>query len=126
MLKLRFFVSYQHDGIEWLYGLHIKSTGGLLGDEMGLGKTVQVIAFLYGLSYSRTVSKYCRCDIVAIQLGSLVSAIVLINFCRYTGLGPTIIVCPTTVIHQWVQHFHIWAPEFRVAVLHQSGSYTGN
>ncbi|KAI4466822.1 snf2/rad54 family member [Holotrichia oblita] len=96
--------SYQQDGVQWLYGLHVKSSGGLLGDEMGLGKTIQVIAFLYGLRQSRIISK----------------------FCRYTGLGPTIIVCPTTVIHQWVQHFHEWAPEFRVAVLHQSGSYTGN
>lgn len=24
-----------------------------------------------------------------------------------------------------MQHFHEWAPEFRVAVLHQSGTYTG-
>ncbi|KAK9731582.1 SNF2-related domain [Popillia japonica] len=96
--------SYQQDGVRWLYELHVKSTGGLLGDEMGLGKTIQMIAFLYGLRQSRVISK----------------------FCRYTGLGPTIIVCPTTVIHQWVQHFHEWAPEFRVAVLHQSGSYTGN
>lgn len=46
-------------------------------------------------------------------------------YCRYTGLGPTLIVCPATVIHQWVKHFHDWSPELRVAVLHQSGSYQG-
>lgn len=46
-------------------------------------------------------------------------------FDRYTGLGPTLIVCPATVLHQWVQHFHEWSPEFRVVVLHQSGSYIG-
>jgi DNA excision repair protein ERCC-6 len=40
-------------------------------------------------------------------------------------LGPTLIVCPVTVIYQWVKHFHDWAPEFRVAILHQSGSYQG-
>lgn len=70
---------------------------------MGLGKTVQIIVFLYALNYSR----------ISIQQS------------RYIGLGPTLIVCPATVIHQWVQHFHEWAPEFRVAVLHQSGTYTG-
>lgn len=30
------------------------------------------------------------------------------------------------MIHQWVEHFHQWAPEFRVAVLHRSGSFVGN
>ena len=28
-------------------------------------------------------------------------------------------------MHQWVKEFHNWAPTFRVAVLHGSGSYTG-
>ncbi|KAL1487995.1 hypothetical protein ABEB36_015375 [Hypothenemus hampei] len=94
---------YQKEGVFWLWELHQKPCGGLLGDEMGLGKTVQVITFLYALEYTRSPSKYCD----------------------YVGLGPTIIVCPTTVMHQWVRHFHEWAPEFQVAILHQSGSYQG-
>ncbi|PSN50701.1 hypothetical protein C0J52_01199 [Blattella germanica] len=44
---------------------------------------------------------------------------------KYKGLGPTLIVCPTTVMHQWVREFHVWWPEFRVAVLHESGSFHG-
>ena len=44
--------------------------------------------------------------------------------CRFEGLGPTIIVCPTTVMHQWVKEFHTWWPPFRVAVLHETGSFT--
>ena len=44
--------------------------------------------------------------------------------CRFEGLGPTIIVCPTTVMHQWVKEFHTWWPAFRVAVLHETGSFT--
>ena len=34
-------------------------------------------------------------------------------------------VCPATVLHQWVAEFHRWWPPFRVAVLHDSGSFTG-
>uniref|UniRef100_A0A8C2S5S9 Helicase ATP-binding domain-containing protein n=1 Tax=Capra hircus TaxID=9925 RepID=A0A8C2S5S9_CAPHI len=37
---------------------------------------------------------------------------------KFEGLGPTIIVCPTTVMHQWVKEFHT------VAVLHETGSFT--
>lgn len=88
--------SYQQEGVEWLWDLHRRDVGGLLGDEMGLGKTVQVIAFFAALSYSGIKDR------------------------AYRGLGPTLIVCPVTVIHQWVKHFHTWWPPFRVALLHGS------
>lgn len=47
-----------------------------------------------------------------------------ILYFRYQGLGPTVIVCPATVMHQWVKEFHTWWPPFRVAILHETGSYT--
>nr|XP_033797522.1 DNA excision repair protein ERCC-6 isoform X2 [Geotrypetes seraphini]XP_033797523.1 DNA excision repair protein ERCC-6 isoform X2 [Geotrypetes seraphini]XP_033797524.1 DNA excision repair protein ERCC-6 isoform X2 [Geotrypetes seraphini]XP_033797525.1 DNA excision repair protein ERCC-6 isoform X2 [Geotrypetes seraphini] len=94
---------YQQTGVRWLWELHCQQAGGILGDEMGLGKTIQIIAFLAGLSYSKIRTR-----------GS--------NY-RYEGLGPSIIVCPTTVMHQWVKEFHTWWPPFRVAVLHETGSY---
>lgn len=47
-----------------------------------------------------------------------------ILYFRYHGLGPTVIVCPATVMHQWVKEFHTWWPPFRVAILHETGSYT--
>ncbi|KAJ7324478.1 hypothetical protein JRQ81_017498 [Phrynocephalus forsythii] len=94
---------YQQTGVRWLWELHCQQVGGILGDEMGLGKTIQIIAFLAGLSYSKIRTR-----------GS--------NY-RFRGLGPTVIVCPTTVMHQWVKEFHTWWPPFRVAVLHETGSY---
>ncbi|XP_066477081.1 DNA excision repair protein ERCC-6 isoform X2 [Tiliqua scincoides] len=95
---------YQQTGVRWLWELHCQQAGGILGDEMGLGKTIQIIAFLAGLSYSKIRTR-----------GS--------NY-RFKGLGPTMIVCPTTVMHQWVKEFHTWWPPFRVAILHETGSYT--
>jgi len=44
---------------------------------------------------------------------------------RFRGLGPTIVVCPATLMEQWVKHFHEWWPFFRVVVLHHSGGYNG-
>ncbi|KAE9454865.1 hypothetical protein C3L33_13226, partial [Rhododendron williamsianum] len=32
---------HQRDGLEWLWSLHCKGKGGILGDDMGLGKTMQ-------------------------------------------------------------------------------------
>lgn len=52
--------SYQQEGVKWLWDLHQKSTGGLLGDEMGLGKTIQIIVFLHALNFSRIAPKHSR------------------------------------------------------------------
>ncbi|XP_043605612.1 DNA excision repair protein ERCC-6-like isoform X2 [Bombus pyrosoma] len=95
---------YQKVSVQWLWELHLRGLGGLLGDEMGLGKTVQVIAFLAGLDCSELLS----------------------DGGRFRGLGPTIIVCPATLMEQWVKHFHEWWPILRVVVLHQCGTYNGN
>ncbi|XP_076232564.1 uncharacterized protein LOC143178035 [Calliopsis andreniformis] len=95
---------YQRVSVQWLWELHCRNLGGLLGDEMGLGKTVQVIAFLAGLDCSELLS----------------------DGGRFRGLGPTIIVCPATLMQQWVKHFHEWWPILRIVVLHQSGTYSGD
>ena len=95
---------YQRVCVQWLWELDQQRVGGILGDEMGLGKTVQVIAFLASLSFSGR----------QLAQGS-----------RGSKLGPTLIVCPTTVMHQWVREFHHWWPILRVSILHDSGSYSG-
>lgn len=83
---------YQKTGVQWLHELHTQQVGGIVGDEMGLGKTIQIISFLAGLHYSRKLDK------------------------------PIIVVCPATVMKQWVNEFHRWWPPFRVTILHSSGS----
>ncbi|KAL2428591.1 DNA repair and recombination protein RAD26 [Exophiala dermatitidis] len=83
---------YQKTGVQWLYELYTQQVGGIIADEMGLGKTVQIIAFLAGLHYSKKLRK------------------------------PIIVVCPATVMKQWVNEFHRWWPPFRVTILHSSGS----
>ncbi|KAG7163278.1 DNA excision repair protein ERCC-6-like [Homarus americanus] len=94
---------YQRTCVKWLWELHSQGCGGILGDEMGLGKTIMIISFLVGLSYSRLSSRRQP----------------------WKGLGPVLIVCPATVLHQWVKEFHKWWPPFRIAVLHESGTFTG-
>ena len=83
---------YQKTGVQWLWELFQQRVGGIIGDEMGLGKTIQVIAFLAALHYSKKLSE------------------------------PAIVVCPPTVMKQWVDEFHRWWPPLRVSILHTSGS----
>ncbi|GBG83531.1 hypothetical protein CBR_g37246 [Chara braunii] len=49
--------AHQIGGVKWLWTLHEKKMGGILGDDMGLGKTMQVAAFLDGLFRSKLVRK---------------------------------------------------------------------
>ncbi|KAK9365350.1 SNF2 family N-terminal domain-containing protein [Lipomyces kononenkoae] len=83
---------YQKTCVQWLWELYSQSTGGIIGDEMGLGKTIQIISFLAGLHYSGNLDK------------------------------PVLVVCPATVMKQWVKEFHRWWPPLRVVILHSSGS----
>jgi DNA excision repair protein ERCC-6 len=83
---------YQKTGVQWLWELYQQNVGGIVGDEMGLGKTIQAISFVAGLHYSKMLTK------------------------------PVIVVCPATVMKQWVNEFHRWWPALRVSILHTSGS----
>ncbi|KAL3875967.1 hypothetical protein ACJMK2_033861 [Sinanodonta woodiana] len=95
--------NYQKTCVKWLWELHTQEAGGIIGDEMGLGKTIEMISFLAALRYSKLRDRATS----------------------RTGLGPSIVICPATVMHQWVKEFLMWYPTFRVAILHSSGSYTG-
>ncbi|TKX26312.1 putative DNA repair protein rhp26 [Elsinoe australis] len=83
---------YQKTGVQWLWELFSQQVGGIVGDEMGLGKTIQIVSFIAGLHYSKKLTK------------------------------PVIVVCPATVMKQWVNEFHQWWPALRVSILHTSGS----
>ncbi|KAJ2845871.1 DNA repair protein rhp26, partial [Coemansia brasiliensis] len=85
-------LEYQRAGLRWMFTLHQQNAGGVLGDEMGLGKTVQIVSFLGSLYHSRMLAL------------------------------PSIVVCPATLMRQWVHEFHTWCPMLRVAILHNTGS----
>ena len=87
---------YQKTGVRWLWNLHKNGTGGILGDEMGLGKTIQIIAFLASVKITNSMD----------FTGN-----------TFKGLGPIVIVCPATIVKQWVSEINKWWPKFRVAGL---------
>lgn len=87
---------YQVDGAAFLHELFVYQKGGILGDDMGLGKTVQVIAFLaaaYGKTGDERDAKRMR-------------------KMRRSGQNNwyprTLIVCPGTLIQNWMAEFARW------------------
>jgi superfamily II DNA or RNA helicase len=79
---------YQQHGVDWLQFLREVELGGVLADDMGLGKTVQTLAH------------------VAIEKAQ-------------GRLGhPVLIVCPTSLVPNWLSEAARFTPELKVLALH--------
>ncbi|CAD5227800.1 unnamed protein product [Bursaphelenchus okinawaensis] len=71
---------------------------------MGLGKTIQMAILLRTISETNQVSKIFK----------------------FKGLGPSLIVCPATLIFQWVKELNTWFPKCRVVVFHSTSPHFSN
>lgn len=80
---------YQVKGVSWLTFLNQFGLGACLADDMGLGKTIQVIALLL---YERNNGN--------------------------GNVGPTLVVCPMSVVGNWYKEVERFAPSLKVMVHH--------
>lgn len=79
---------YQQEGLGWLDFIAEQKFGGILADDMGLGKTVQVLAHLC-LQKEKS------------RLNS-----------------PFLVICPTSVLPNWISEAHKFAPHLDVVAYH--------
>jgi superfamily II DNA or RNA helicase len=86
---------YQKDGVAWLRFLRENGFGGILADEMGLGKTLQTLAF----------ARYVRE--------------------QQPGGAPMLIVCPTSLVPNWVAEARKFTPSLKVLALHGPDRHSG-
>ena len=89
---------YQKQGVAWLHFLRENGFGGILADEMGLGKTLQTLAFFNSLRNS-------ECGLRN-------------ESARGNILNPHLIVCPTSLVFNWVAEAKKFAPELKILALH--------
>ncbi|MGO8884602.1 MAG: SNF2-related protein [Streptosporangiaceae bacterium] len=89
---------YQERGIAWMSFLGRLGLGGVLADSMGLGKSVQLLGLL---AHEReTPAEDAR------------------------G-GPTLLICPMSIVGNWEQEAARFTPELRVHVHHGTDRLTG-
>lgn len=81
---------YQEKGLRWLYTNTVKGFGTCIADDMGLGKTIQVISLILKLKEENRIK------------------------------GQSLVVCPTTLLGNWVKELHGFAPSLNVSVYHGS------
>ncbi|MEW6303735.1 MAG: SNF2-related protein [Verrucomicrobiota bacterium] len=80
---------YQKHGVGWLHFLRRNEFGGILADEMGLGKTLQTLAYL-------------QTTVEAAKAGERL---------------PSLIVCPTSLVFNWVAEARRFTPQLKVLAL---------
>ena len=75
---------YQEEGYDWLVFMRDNNFGAVLADDMGLGKTVQLITYLLKVH------------------------------ARETTIGPSLIICPTSVLGNWQKEIERFAPSLAI------------
>ncbi|MCE7882602.1 MAG: DEAD/DEAH box helicase [Actinobacteria bacterium ATB1] len=92
---------YQERGLAWLDWLGRYGLGGCLADDMGLGKTVQLLALLAADGTASTGTGICPAR-------------------------PTLLVCPTTVLGNWIREAERFVPGLAVHLHHGPGRARGD
>ena len=79
---------YQQIGLKWLWTNVSKGFGACMADDMGLGKTIQVISLILKLKEEGTLTK------------------------------PVLVICPTTLMGNWMKELQMFAPSLDAVVYH--------
>ena len=79
---------YQQTGLKWLWTNVSKGFGCCMADDMGLGKTIQVISLILKLKEENKLSK------------------------------PVLVVCPTTLMGNWMKELQLFAPSLKAVTYH--------
>lgn len=79
---------YQQTGLKWLWTNITKGFGCCMADDMGLGKTIQVISLILKLKEENKLK------------------------------NPVLVVCPTTLMGNWMKELQLFAPDLKVTTYH--------
>ncbi len=79
---------YQQTGLKWLWTNITKGFGVCMADDMGLGKTIQVISIILKMKEEGTLTK------------------------------PVLVVCPTTLMGNWMKELQMFAPALSAVIYH--------
>ncbi|MDD3437310.1 MAG: DEAD/DEAH box helicase, partial [Candidatus Gastranaerophilales bacterium] len=81
---------YQKTGLKWLWTNISKGFGCCMADDMGLGKTIQVISLILKMKEENRLKK------------------------------PVLVVCPTTLMGNWMKELEMFSPNLKAVIYHGS------
>jgi hypothetical protein len=103
---------YQERGLAWLSFLGSLGLGGVLADDMGLGKTIQLLALLAREQDEHVVRAGTGADTDA-------------DGSTRPAPGPSLLVCPMSVVGNWEREAAQFTPQLSVHTHHGAGRLTG-
>jgi SNF2 family DNA or RNA helicase len=101
---------YQKQGFYWLHHLYELHFGACLADDMGLGKTLQTITLLESIYVKPTEEKSVESNVEPGQL----SLFDQWNPTAKTILPASLVVAPTSLLHNWKNELRKFAPNMKV------------
>lgn len=106
--------NYQQEGYTWMYRMYQNNFGACLADDMGLGKTLQTLTLLAKVVDENIIEKPSEVSTVQdVQLD-------LFSASEPKGNGKrsklSLIVVPTSLIHNWINEKQKFVPELRAVV----------
>jgi len=103
--------NYQKEGYSWMYHLYENRLGGCLADDMGLGKTLQTLTLLLKLKKKNSLSFMQEKETGNPLQMSLFDTIVP----SPSEIQPaSLIVMPTSLIHNWANEIQKFAPSLKI------------
>lgn len=106
--------AYQQTGFSWLYHLYEKQFGACLADDMGLGKTLQTIALLLKLKRRKQQCVSVEPLPLLKKEANLFDQLDAVNASHKQTQSASLIVMPTSLIHNWKHEIQKFAPELKV------------
>jgi len=98
---------YQKHGVAWMHFLRANGFGGVLADEMGLGKTLQALAL-------QKATRNAECEARNVEETSIPRSALRV---------PHLVVCPTSLVFNWLAEAQKFTPELRTVALHGPGRH---
>ena len=103
--------SYQKYGFQWMNNLQKYKLGGILADDMGLGKTIQVISLILK-SFEGVETKGAQAEATN-HLSLFGGEIATTGAFNRSEVSPTLIVMPTSLLHNWMSEIKKFAPSLK-------------
>ncbi|WP_033261919.1 DEAD/DEAH box helicase [Amycolatopsis vancoresmycina] len=110
---------YQQAGLAWLATMTELGLGACLADDMGLGKTIQLIALHL---HRRALAARAQLQPGPAQPGKISESNAGVELSQTTG-GPTLVLCPTSLLGNWEREFARFAPDIPVRRFHGGGRH---
>jgi superfamily II DNA or RNA helicase len=103
---------YQKKGFSWMCKLYLNDFGGCLADDMGLGKTLQTLTLIQQVINEERKK---QCGPASSKFDRQLTIFDSVDAASVKA-KPSLIVVPSTLVHNWINEAKRFAPELKTGI----------